>query len=182
MFINHSRDHEENKYECEECKWCFESYARLHGHCRSTHDTMKFSCDTCGEDFSNNEDLYRHVTRKHILICHVCRNTFVSESELQGHLEECHGEKTPRTREQMIEDEQAEEHLKKQRRREERRRKRKRRRRGSMMMTMMMMTMMGMRMRCTIPRKTMVMTALSTQNIFPPRNSSGMLTKKETDK
>ena len=125
MFINHSRDHEENQYECEECKWCFESYARLHGHCRSTHDMMKFSCDTHGEDFNNNEDLCRHATCKHVLICHVCRNTFVSESDLQGHLEECHGEKTPWTREQMIEDKQAEERLKKQRQKEERKRKRK---------------------------------------------------------
>ena len=128
MFINHSRDHEENQYECEECRWCFESYARLHGHCRSTHDMMKFSCDTCGEDFNNNEDLYRRAKCKHIQICHVCRSTFVSESELQVHLEEVHGEKTPRTREQMIKDEQAEDRLEKQRRKEKKKKKKKRKR------------------------------------------------------
>ena len=90
MLIDHSRDHKENIHACKECRWHFATFARLHGHCRTKHDTMHFACDTCGEDFPNNDDLYKHVKSKHVILCHICRSTFISQILLQNHMDEAH--------------------------------------------------------------------------------------------
>ena len=80
MLIDHSRDHDENIHGWNECRWHFATFARLHAHCRSTHDTRHYACDTCGEDFPTNDDLCTHMKENHVILCHICRSTFVSQS------------------------------------------------------------------------------------------------------
>ena len=125
MFINHSKDHDENIYACRECRWCFAMLDRLHVHCKSTHDTMHHVCDTCGIDFPNNQDLYHHVTRDHVKLCHICHDNFVSDRQLQEHMDEAHTQTPVKSREQMIEDERAKEHEDKERHKQEKKRKKK---------------------------------------------------------
>ena len=125
MFINHSSEHSYNIYKCRECRWCFGMLARLHVHCRSTHDTMHHACDTCGTDFPNNQDLYHHVRKDHVILCHICHENFVSDSQLQEHMDEAHAQTTPKSREQMIDDERAEEHEDKERCKQKKKKKKK---------------------------------------------------------
>ena len=125
MYIDHSRDHAENIYKCRECRWCFASLERLHAHCMSTHNTMYNACSICGTDFPTNDDLYHHMTRDHVVLCHICHESFVSEVQLQGHLEEAHTKTPANSREQMIDEERAKEHEEKERRKWEKKRKRK---------------------------------------------------------
>ena len=115
MLINHSKDHPENVHQCEECRWRFTSHRRLNEHCRGTHDTKHFSCDTCGKSFSNNDDLYRHQVSKHIHLCHICYNQFLSKSELKDHMNEVHDEAEPRSSERMAEDQLAQQFHERQR-------------------------------------------------------------------
>ena len=126
MFINHSREHDENIHQCSECNWCFAMLNRLHVHCKSTHDTMHNACDTCETDFPNNQELFHHVRNDHVNLCHICRTNFVSSSQLQDHLDEAHAQARARFREQMIDDERAKEREEKARRKEERKKKKKR--------------------------------------------------------
>ena len=129
IFVSHSRDHKENVYACNECLWHFNTIAGLIKHCQDTHDDRHFACTTCGEVFGSNPNLCRHTTSYHIKLCHVCRRTFVSDDKLIDHMREVHPGATVRTREEMIEDEQAQEHaahqLFKEFQRRERRKKKK---------------------------------------------------------
>ena len=47
MLVNHSRDHKENVYGCNECPWHFNTVAGLIKHCQDTHDDRHFACTTC---------------------------------------------------------------------------------------------------------------------------------------
>ena len=57
MLVNHSRDHRENVYGCNECPWHFNTVAGLIKHCQDTHDDTHFACTTCGEVFASNPNL-----------------------------------------------------------------------------------------------------------------------------
>ena len=107
IFVSHSRDHKENVYACNECSWHFNTIAGLIKHCQDTHDDRHFACTTCGEVFGSNPNLCRHTTSYHIKLCHICRRTFVSDDKLIDHVRESHLGATVRTRQEMIEDEQA---------------------------------------------------------------------------
>ena len=61
MLVNHSRDHKENVYGCNECPWHFNTVAGLIKHCQDTHDDRHFACITCGEVFASNPDLCKHT-------------------------------------------------------------------------------------------------------------------------
>ena len=125
MFINHSRDHEENIHQCRECNWHFSILDRLHAHCQSAHDMMHHACDICGTDFPTNEELYHHVRSDHVKLCHICRSNFVSDSQLQEHMSKDHTQTKPKSKEQMIDEERAMEHGNKERRKQERKKKKK---------------------------------------------------------
>ena len=125
MLIDHSRDHMENVHACKECRWHFATCARLHAHCRSTHDTIHYACNTCGETFLSNDDLCKHAKSKHIILCHICRNTFVSQNQLQENLDEDHAQEQPKSRGEMIEDERAKEHGDKHEKKRKKKRKKK---------------------------------------------------------
>ena len=125
MLINHSKDHPENVHQCEECRWRFTSHRRLNEHCRCTHDTKHFSCDTCGKSFSSNDDLYRHQVSKHIHLCHICYNQFLSKSELKDHMNEVHDEAEPRSSERMAEDQLAQQFHERQRKKKKKKKKKK---------------------------------------------------------
>ena len=88
MFANHSRDHQENVYGCNECLWHFNSIAGLVKHCKDTHDDRHYACTMCEEVFGNNADLCWHTTSYHIKLCHVCHRSFVSDHKLIEHLNE----------------------------------------------------------------------------------------------
>ena len=107
MLVNHSRDHKENVYGCNECSWHFNTVAGLIKHCQDTHDDRHFACTTCGEVFASNPDLCRHTQSHHVKLCHLCRRIFVSEDKLIAHMSEIHPASTVCTREEVIEDEQA---------------------------------------------------------------------------
>ena len=125
MLINHSKDHPENVHQCEECRWRFTSHRRLNEHCRCTHNTKHFSCDTCGKSFSSNDDLYRHQVSKHIHLCHICYNQFLSKSELKDHMNEVHDKAEPRSRERMTEDQLAQQFHERQRKKKKKKKKNK---------------------------------------------------------
>ena len=125
MLINHSKDHPENVHQCEECRWRFTSHRRLNEHCRNTHDTKHFSCDTCGKSFSSNDDLYRHQVSKHIHLCHICYNQFLSQSELKDHMNEVHDKAEPRSSERMAEDQLVQQFHERQRKKKKRKKKKK---------------------------------------------------------
>ena len=125
MLINHSKDHPENVHQCEECRWRFTSHRRLNEHCRGTHDTKHFSCDTCGKSFSSNDDLYRHQVSKHIHLCHICYNQFLSQSELKDHMNEVHDKAEPRSSERMAEDQLVQQFHERQRKKKKRKKKKK---------------------------------------------------------
>ena len=91
---------------------------------------MHFACDTCGEDFPNNNDLYKHVKSKHVILCHICRNTFVSQIQLQDHLDEVHDQQRAKSREEMIDKEWAEEHKNKEKQKQEKKKKKKKRKKA----------------------------------------------------
>ena len=46
MLVNHSRDHKENVYGCNECPWHFNTVAGLIKHCQDTHNDRHFACTT----------------------------------------------------------------------------------------------------------------------------------------
>ena len=130
MFVSHSRDHKENVYGCNECLWHFNTIAGLIKHCQDTHDDRHSACTTCGEVFASNLDLCRHTRSHHIKLCHICHRIFVSDDKLIDHVRDVHPEATVCTREQMIEDEQAQAHavhqwLREMQRRERRKKKKK---------------------------------------------------------
>ena len=127
MFINHSREHPENVHKCRECNWCFATLDRLHVHCKSTHDTMHNACDTCGTDFPNNLDLYHHIRKDHVNLCHVCHKSFVSSSQLQEHMDEAHAKTPVKSIQQMMDDKRAREREERERCKEERKKRKKRR-------------------------------------------------------
>ena len=103
----------------------FNTIAGLIKHFQDTHDDRHFACTTCREVFGSKPNLCRHTTSYHIKLCHVCRRTFVSDDKLIDHVREAHPGATVRTREQMIEDEQAPAHAARQLFRELQRRKRR---------------------------------------------------------
>ena len=183
IFVSHSRDHKENIYACNECLWHINTIAGLIKHCQDTHDDRNFACTTCWEVFASNPDLCRHTTSYHIKLCHICHRTFVSDDKLIDHVREIHLGATVCTREEIIEDEQAQVHAARQLFRElqrrERRKKRKRKRSTGMMM---MMTMMRMMMTHITRPKTTMMTARLTPSSGPPEGSSGKLMRRVTRK
>ena len=89
---------------------------------------MHNACDTCGADFPNNQDLFHHVRKDHVNLCHICRENFVLSSQLQKHLDEAHAQARARSREQMIDDERTKEHEEKERRKREKKKKKKKKR------------------------------------------------------
>ena len=107
MLDNHSRDHKENIYGCNECLWHFNTVAGLIKHCQDTHDDRHFACTTCREVFASNPDLCKHTKSHHVKICHLCHRIFVSDDKLFDHMKETHPGSTGRTREEFIQDEQA---------------------------------------------------------------------------
>ena len=133
---------------------------------------MHNTCDTCGTDFPNNHDLYHHVRKDHVNLCHVCHENFVSSSQLQEHMDEAHAKAPVKSRQQMIDDERARNVRKGRDTKRRERRKRKRRRRRTMTMMMMRMTTP-----CTTHPRTKVMRTMSGSR---PNASSREQTKKGT--
>ena len=107
MLVNHSRDHKENIYGCNECPWHFNTVAGLIKHSEDTHDDRHFACTTCREVFASNPDLCKHTQSHHVEICHLSHRIFVSDDKLFDHMKETHPEPTGCTREQLREDERA---------------------------------------------------------------------------
>ena len=107
MLVNHSRDHKENVYGCNECPWHFNTVAGLIKHSQDTHDDRHFACTTCGEVFASNPDLCKHTQSHHVKICHLCRRTFVSDDKLFDHMKETHPGSTGHTQEELIKGERA---------------------------------------------------------------------------
>ena len=102
MLVNHSRDHKENVYGCNECPWHFNTVAGLIKHCQDTHDDRHFACTTCGEVFASNPDLCKHTQSHHIKICHLCHRIFVSDDKLFDLMKETHPGSTGHSREELI--------------------------------------------------------------------------------
>ena len=102
MLVNHSRDHKENIYGCNECPWHFNTVAGLIKHCQDTHDDRHFACTTCGEVFASNPNLCKHTQSHHIKICHLCHRIFVSDDKLFDHMKETHLGSTGCSREELI--------------------------------------------------------------------------------
>ena len=69
----------------------------------------KFVCSISGcLVIKNNEaELHEHMRHDHVKICHLCHRIFVSDDKLFDHMKEIHPRSTERTREELIEDEQA---------------------------------------------------------------------------
>ena len=107
MLVNHSRDHKENVYGCNECPWHFNTVAGLIKHCQDTHNNRHFACTTCGEVFASNPDLCKHTLTRHVKICHLCCRIFVSDDKLFDHMKETHLGAAGHTREELIEGERA---------------------------------------------------------------------------
>ena len=78
-------------------------------------------------DFPNNYEWYQHVRKDHIKICHICRDYFLSDSQLQDHLDEAHAQAQAKSKEQLIDEEKAREHEEKQKRKRERKKKKRKR-------------------------------------------------------
>ena len=92
------------KVMCPQCEKCFVKQEDCDNHVRDTH---KSACTTCGEVFASNPDLCKHTQLHHVKICHLCHRFFVSEDKLCDHMYEAHLGQTERTREELIEEEQA---------------------------------------------------------------------------
>ena len=107
MLINHSRDHQENVYGCNECPWHFNTVAGLIKHCQDTYNDRHFTCTTCREVFTSNPDLCEHTQSHHVKTCHLCRRIFVSDDKLFDHMKETHLGSAGCTQEELIEGEQA---------------------------------------------------------------------------
>ena len=107
MLVNHSRDHKENVYGCNECPWHFNTVAGLSKHCQDTHNDRHFACTTCGEVFASNPDLCKHTQSHHVKICHLCHRIFVSEDKLFDHMKNSHPGSAGCTRKELIEGERA---------------------------------------------------------------------------
>ena len=97
MLVNHSRDHKENVYGCNECPWHFNTVVGLIKHCQDTHNDRHFACTTCGEVFASNPNLCRHTQSHHVKICHLCHRNFVSDDKLFDHMKETHPGSTGRS-------------------------------------------------------------------------------------
>ena len=110
MLVNHSRDHKENIYGCNECPWHFNTVAGLIKHCQDTHDNRHFACTTCGEVFASNPDLCKHTQSHHVKICHLCHRILVSDDKLFDHMKETHLGSTGRSQEELIKGERARVH------------------------------------------------------------------------
>ena len=105
MLANHSRDHKENIYGCNEYPWHFNTVAGLIKHCQDTHDDRHFASTTCGDVFASNPNLCKHTKTHHVQICHLCHRIFVSDDKLFDHMKETHSGTTGCTQEELIEDE-----------------------------------------------------------------------------
>ena len=92
------------KVMCPQCEKRFVKQEDCDNHVRDAH---KFACTTCGEVFASNPDLCKYTQSHHIKICHLCHRIFVSEDKLCDHIYEIHPGQTGRTREELIEEEQA---------------------------------------------------------------------------
>ena len=86
MLINHSRDHQENVYGCNECPWHFNTVAGRIKHCQDTHDDRHYACSMCREVFASNPNLSEHTQSHHVKACHLCHRIFVSDDKLFDHM------------------------------------------------------------------------------------------------
>ena len=102
MLVNHSRDHIENVYGCNESPWHFNTVAGLIKHFQDTQDDRHFACTTCREVFASNPDLCKHTQSHHVKICHLCCRIFVSDDKLFDHMKETHPGSTECSREELI--------------------------------------------------------------------------------
>ena len=76
------------KYECQECKKCFELSTSYRKHLLSHDDTLKYQCETCGH-LSKSKQYYDIHLRKHTgerpYVCEQCPAKFADLSSLIAH-------------------------------------------------------------------------------------------------
>ena len=92
---------------CPQCEKRFVKQEDCDNHVRDAH---KFACATCRKVLASNLNLRKHAESHRVKICHLCGRISVSEDKLCDHMNEVHLGQTGCTREESIEEEQAQAH------------------------------------------------------------------------
>ena len=79
---------------CHTCRKNFNSISDARRHAKEVHKPKKFKCPNCGETFTRQESLTRHVATIHDKtakeVCSICEVEFVNQDSLRRHFNDVH--------------------------------------------------------------------------------------------
>ena len=84
----------EKTFFCKECHYKSHASTNVKRHITTEHLGIKYPCDQCGKEFTNNSNLHQHIKRRHTKNfswqCDQCEKQFQYEYKLKLHIGDKH--------------------------------------------------------------------------------------------
>ena len=78
-------------YKCKECSFKAHSVIIIEEHVKSEHTSSHIKCNSCDEDFSNEEQLEKHKSSSHVTFkCNECTFTAQKKQDKEEHIKREH--------------------------------------------------------------------------------------------